>query len=163
MTENWAAIADFPAYEMSDIGRVRRDGRVKTLRTNKFGYISVVLWCKSMSHTRLVAPLVAQAFIGLCPDGFVTCHNDGDRTNNAATNLRWDSRSANEHDKRTHGTARVLDRHLDAKLNLALVLQLRKRFKPNSRTDGIKALAREHGMSHTAMRRALNGTTWCSL
>lgn len=160
MTEQWAVIAEFPAYEVSNLGRVRRGGRVKTLRINKQGYTCAMLWCNSVSHTRLLGPLVAVAFIGPRPDGLVACHNDGDATHNAASNLRWDTRPANEHDKRGHGTARVLDKHLDAKLNQALVHALRLRHKPHSRTDGASALAREYGVSPQVMLRAMDGTNW---
>lgn len=69
MTEQWAVIAEFPTYEVSNLGRVRRGGRVKTLRTDHNGYTSAVLWHDSVSHTRLLGPLVAIAFIGPRPDG----------------------------------------------------------------------------------------------
>lgn len=162
-TERWVRIDGFANYEISDTGRVRRDGKVKAISINRHGYCDVSLWSNGKRSKRLIAPLVAGAFIGPRPTGLVVCHEDGIRTNNSAKNLRWDTRSANEQDKRKHGTARVLDRHLDAKLNLELVLQLRARYRPLCRLNGIKALAREYGLSPTAMRRALNGTNWRQL
>jgi hypothetical protein len=48
--------------------------------------------------------LVARAFIGERPDGLQVCHGDGNKTNNAAANLRYDSISANVRDSVEHGT-----------------------------------------------------------
>ncbi len=48
--------------------------------------------------------LVLEAFVSLCPEGMVACHNDGDTTNNNLSNLRWDTSSGNHQDKWKHGT-----------------------------------------------------------
>lgn len=56
-----------------------------------------------MVHER-VHRLVLEAFIGPCPDGMVGCHTDGDPLNNRLDNLRWDTPSNNNRDKRAHGT-----------------------------------------------------------
>lgn len=55
-------------------------------------------------ETRKVHKLVATAFLGAPPPGLEVCHNDGDEANCAVSNLRYDTRIANEHDKRLHGT-----------------------------------------------------------
>lgn len=51
-----------------------------------------------------IAPLVLAAFVGPCPDGMEGCHNDGDCTNDLLSNLRWDTRSANNLDAVRHHT-----------------------------------------------------------
>lgn len=48
--------------------------------------------------------LVANSFLGPRPAGLDTLHIDGDKTNNAVTNLRYGTRSENELDKVRHGT-----------------------------------------------------------
>jgi hypothetical protein len=48
--------------------------------------------------------LVAAAFLGPKPPGLEVCHDDGDASNTAADNLRYDTRTANERDKQLHGT-----------------------------------------------------------
>lgn len=68
-------------------GRVLRPGRCKS------GHVSVVL-----GHGAVGSPvhqLVALTFLGPAPNGCEVCHNDGDPTNNALSNLRYDTRSEN--------------------------------------------------------------------
>jgi hypothetical protein len=50
-----------------------------------------------------VAPLVLEAFVGPRPPGMDCCHDDGDSTNDALSNLRWDTKRANQADTLRHG------------------------------------------------------------
>jgi HNH endonuclease len=47
---------------------------------------------------------VLMAFVGPRPEGLDACHNDGHPQNNHVTNLRWDTRLANNRDILKHGT-----------------------------------------------------------
>lgn len=97
---------------------------------------------------RYVHAMVLEAFIGPCPDGLECCHNDGVRTNNALTNLRWDTHASNTEDSRQHGTmVRGEDSNM-AKLTEAEVVTLRSM----ARNRPIKELACHFGISegHTA-------------
>ena len=71
---------------------------------NSQGRPVVVLRRDGKGKTWLVHRLVAMAFLGPCPPGYVVCHNNGDRLDNRVENLRWDSRSANAFDSIKHGT-----------------------------------------------------------
>ena len=73
----------------------------------------------------MVHQLVAEAFLGPCPQGMEVCHNDGDRANNKLENLRYDTRKANHADKRVHGTLRVGDNCPASKLTAEQVLAIR--------------------------------------
>lgn len=122
MTEQWRPIPRYAGlYEVSDLGRVRGIDRVVirsngnpktipgTLRTQsirKNGYASVTLSDHGKKRAELVHRLVLEAFVGPAQDSEEACHGDGDRSNNALTNLRWDTRSANHLDRRLHGTSR---------------------------------------------------------
>lgn len=102
-------------YDVSDAGQVRSVARViahrkgvariseRILRPgiNPKGYRIVARDGKRFAYP--VHRLVAEAFLGPLPLGLQTCHNDGDNTNNAAANLRYDTPSANELDKVAHG------------------------------------------------------------
>lgn len=116
--EEWRPIPGHEgAYEVSDHGQVRsldrqantwygsRTVRGRTLRpaTVKGKYLVVSL---GRGNLRSVHQLVAEAFIGPIPDGWHTCHNDGDSTNNRADNLRYDTPAANCMDMVKHGTHR---------------------------------------------------------
>ena len=121
MVENWVAIPGYEGnYEVSSEGRVRslpgllltrsgwrwRKGQV--LSRGKQGsteYPSVNLYANSKGTNVRVHRLVAETFIGPCPvPGYEVCHGDGDIFNNAASNLRWDTRSSNQLDQVRHGT-----------------------------------------------------------
>lgn len=92
-------------YSVTDDGRVfsHRAGRFLRPGTNPKGYRIAVLARDGERVAYPVHRLVAEAFLGPLPHGFHTCHIDGDKGNNAATNLRYDTPSANELDKVRQG------------------------------------------------------------
>lgn len=120
MTETWRPVPGWEGYyAISDMGRVKslarsvpgRPGvlinkreRLLASQMNASGYLQVWLCRDNRRSQQLVHRLVLLAFAGACPDGQEGCHGDGDKTNNAVANLRWDTRSANTHDKVRHGT-----------------------------------------------------------
>jgi len=109
--EVWKQIPGFSRYSASSLGRVRRD--VKVYRTApgicalhvKQGYPSVCATDDAgRHHTIHVHALVMRAFVGHLPEGMHVCHADGDRSNNAIANLRYDTPTANVRDAIKHGT-----------------------------------------------------------
>lgn len=48
--------------------------------------------------------IVLTALVGVRPDGFDSCHRDGDPTNNDPSNLYWGSKKENRQDSVRHGT-----------------------------------------------------------
>lgn len=70
--------------------------------------------------------IVLEAFVGLCPDGCVASHLDGDPGNNRVANLVWESPSKNERRKRVHGTATVGVKNGMAKLTDDDVAEIRR-------------------------------------
>ena len=99
-------------YEVSDHGRVRclprkwvPKARILKVVHSPGKYPQVGLFNRpKRTLTRMVHQLVAEAFIGPCPDGMEICHLDGDRSNNRLDNLRYDTRKNNHADKWKHGT-----------------------------------------------------------
>jgi hypothetical protein len=76
------------------------------LRThdNGKGYQVATLSVDYRNFKLLVARLVLGGFVGPCPPGQEACHENGDRSDNRLTNLRWDTPSNNNLDKHRHGT-----------------------------------------------------------
>lgn len=119
MTTTWRPVPEWVGYyEVSDDGEVRSVGRSgigdsgrtytmkgRTLRTSVTpkGYHMVTFTRPGVRRTYAVHRLVGEAFLGPLPEGLQTCHNDGDKGNNAVGNLRYDTQAANELDKRRHG------------------------------------------------------------
>ena len=117
MTEIWKPIAGYEGiYEVSDRGRVRSLDRVDSIghrwkgqiirshAVSPRGYQGVALYRgEPRAWQPLVHRLVLEAFVGPCPEGMEACHGDGDTTNNAVTNLRWDTPSENSYDTVRHG------------------------------------------------------------
>ena len=114
-SEQWRSALGFEGYyEISDHGQVRSVARTASngspVRTrmkkqviDEHGRPRVYLHVDGKKHTRRVARLVLEAFVGPCPQGMEACHWDDDATNNHLSNLRWDSRSANQIDRLRNG------------------------------------------------------------
>src|SRR4051812_35058077 len=107
MTEWRSVVGHEGAYEVSDDGQGRSiDRTMITVRGVRLplkgqplrpalashGYLTVNLGKKSTYIHRAVA----EAFLGPAPSAdHQVCHNDGSKTNNAVSNLRWGTRSDN--------------------------------------------------------------------
>jgi len=113
--EEWRSVPDFPGYEVSSRGRVRsfcgsgkvdysKPPRILKPSLNRQGYECVGLRRNKKQFSRSVHSLVALAFLGERPYGYFVCHNDGSRTNNVLSNLRYDTPASNRADMKKHGT-----------------------------------------------------------
>lgn len=122
MMAEWRIIADFPDYQVSEDGEIvrvvpdARDHRLtgKPLKQaiSKSGYAKLTLCNAGQAKNARVNRIVCAAFHGPAPSPLHhAAHNDGNRLNNCANNLRWVEGKENEQDKRLHGTAAIGDRH----------------------------------------------------
>ena len=92
MLENWKLIPLFEDYSVSDLGNVRTDktGRLLSLNMNQYGVVHVGLMRNKKQYHRSVPLLVANAFLPPVGGPFDTPINlNGDRSNNAVSNLMW--------------------------------------------------------------------------
>lgn len=91
--EHWLVIADFPKYEVSDLGRIRnrKTQRMVRLQDNRTGGMMVRLYRDGVGYSRLVRRLVANAFLPIGDEhgDAAPVHIDGDYRNCAADNLDW--------------------------------------------------------------------------
>lgn len=102
INEEWKPVKGYEGrYEVSNLGRVRSLKRATTngvvlKQTIKHGYMHVCLSKENKPSTKRVHRLVAEAFIANPMGKPVVNHIDGDKTNNAASNLEWATNSENE-------------------------------------------------------------------
>lgn len=119
-TEEWRVAVGVRGYEVSSAGRVRSvdrsvfgaDGRTRRFRgqviqgsyDKRLGYYRVVLYVGGKAIGRTVHSLVAEAFIGPCPEGHEVRHKNGQHGDCRAINLEYGTRSENNHDQVRHDT-----------------------------------------------------------
>lgn len=112
MEEIWKDIEGFPGYQVSDLGRVRsfknshngfkETPAVLALSDNSKGYLHCTLVKNGHAYTKRVNRLVGQAFIPNPDNKPEVNHKNGDKTDNRASNLEWNTRLENmEHAMKT--------------------------------------------------------------
>lgn len=92
-TDEWRNIDGFPDWSVSSRGEVLNGAteRIMAQRINQQGLTMVNLWQEGNIHTRLVALLVAKAFLDPPRNSAYNSviHLNGDRSDCRALNLMW--------------------------------------------------------------------------
>lgn len=133
MTERWLPVVGWEhRYEVSDMGRVRsydmlcgargnalalRNGRMLVQVPKQGRYLAVTFAEGARREQWLVHIVVLTTFVGPCPEGMQALHRDGDKGNNALSNLRWGTPKENAEDRIAHGNSGKGEKHPRAKLS----------------------------------------------
>lgn len=90
MIEEWRDVIGYEGlYEVSDWGRVRRNGKILKPFKDRYGYFQVSLYKNGIMRAFTIHRLVAYAFINN-PNNYPEInHKDEDKTNNCVDNLEW--------------------------------------------------------------------------
>lgn len=146
-------IASAPGYSVREDGAViGPKGHVRKLAVSNAGYLHCSL--NGGKGDLSVHRAVAIAFLGAPPtEGHQVAHKDGNRQNNAASNLRWATPRENCADRLIHGAKTV-------KLNSDQVRVIRARL-----ARGVKqcAIADEYGVSPNHICQIANEKRWVNL
>lgn len=117
-SERWKDVVGYEGlYQVSDCGRIKSLDRIvpdkrtgpkklkgRILRPGTTGSYLVVGLCKDGIQTTVrVHRLVAEAWLGPCPDGMEVCHGPNGQMDNSVSNLRYDTYVNNALDRREHG------------------------------------------------------------
>lgn len=117
-SEEWRPVVGYDGYyEVSSQGRVRSLDRLVTFGTRQrqvigrvlkpgktiHGVYFVNLSVDGLKQLSRVHRMVLEAFVGPCPEGMEGCHYNDDKSDNRLVNLRWDTHSANMHDRTRNG------------------------------------------------------------
>ncbi len=173
MLEVFKVLEDFPAYRVSNLGRVQsrwqrifcysgfpeeiNDKWVDVLAgKHQKGYMQLVL-CDGMGKKKTVRVhnLVARYFIGERPKGRIVRHLDSNPRNNKVSNLSYGTYLDNENDKISNGTWNT--RYGGAKITPAQVIEIRHKLQQGARHSD---LAVDYGVSRPTITRIANSTTW---
>jgi len=166
----WKTIPNFPNYEISEYGNVRRHISVAVVKVghrkkpgqllkpsaNKYPTYSLVNESGEIVRKRL-SHLLLSAFVGPQPKGMQALHWDDDQTNNYWKNLRWGTPKDNGNDKIRNGTAASGSINGAAKLSDWVVLSARQDYK-NGMT--LHQLVEKYRVTMTPMWAAVTGKSW---
>jgi hypothetical protein len=175
LPEEWRVIDEFPNYEVSDHGRVRRavaalNYKGGIIRPAGFplrpspdldGYLLVRLYQNGKGSMRRICRLVCAAFHGAPPTPkHQAAHNDGNINNNSSSNLRWATSFENHQDRDRHGTTTRGEIHWSAKLTENDVRTIRERRR-NGETCIV--IAADYGVSIATVGDISLGRKWAWL
>lgn len=121
MKEQWRDVVGYSGYyQVSNLGQVRSVDRIitstgrssqilkgrllKTYLRGTYGYASVNVSKDGVVQCLYVHRLVAEAFIGPCPQNYQVRHGSKGKNNNSVTNLCYGTPSEDGLDKRRDGT-----------------------------------------------------------
>ncbi|SDS88319.1 HNH endonuclease [Pseudarthrobacter equi] len=148
----------FEGYWVSSLGRVRgRTMKILKPHITDFGYAVV---CCGKNNPRGVHVLVCEAWDGPPPaKGMHAAHRNGNPADNRPDNLRWATPSENiGQDRLRHGTVPRGEGHARAKLSMDIARAIRAQL-PGPRGT-INRLARQYGVTKTAITNVRDSVTW---
>lgn len=166
-TEEWRAVSGFPWYEVSSFGMIRRTvsttcskaGNLIAGHVGAHGYRYFNATSNGKRKTLKFHRIVCETFHGPQPSPkHVVAHNDGNRLNNRADNLRWATTRENHSDRYGHGTNPAGSRNGRANLCEAQVSEIRRLYGSGKVTQFW--LADQYEVYPTTIHKIIKRQTW---
>lgn len=168
--EQWKDIPGHEGrYQASDLGRIKslpnRRRFTEIILKQQFNkkcqrfYVTLTT-TDEFGHSQAqyqVHRLILLTFKGPCPVDMEGCHDDGVGTNNRISNLRWDTKKANEADKVTHGTSNAGARNGKARVTETQVREIRTRLKAGESEESI---AMDYPLTKHGVKQIRLNQTW---
>lgn len=152
-------------YHVSTLGVISRNNEVIKTRTRN-GYLSFTASIDNVQKDVYVHRLVAQTYIPNPNNLPCVNHIDGNKLNNAVSNLEWvtykeNSEHASDLGLNDYQTTRKTKNNVSARsLTMDQANEIRAKYVKGSRTHGAHALGREYGIPHTAVLHIINFKTY---
>lgn len=159
--EIWKEIIEFASFEVSNYGNIRnkRTKKIKKFQINHAGYYRVDLWQNCKKYTKRVNRLVAIAFVPNPNNLPEVNHEDGIKTNNFPSNLKWCTREYNmKHAVKTglkkpslgekNGWSRFTEKDIFKMRELRML------------GESLSKIANQFETSKTTISRIVNGRAW---
>lgn len=169
MEEEWREVADWPQFQVSRLGRVRREGRVLRGSMSPKGYRSIVVYPGERSAAGILKPLrwsihraVCIAFNGSLDTlkanrkDIQVAHLNGDPGDNRASNLAWVTAKENSRHRAVHGTQCRGETQGNSRLSEADVKRIRAAGAEGVRPPALAVkfgISREHARDIVARKR----------
>lgn len=154
--EEWRKLPGWERYEVSSLGKLRRNGKVLKGYEDGDGYLATNLSDRGRRRYLRFHVAVLETFVGP-RGGYHGCrHLDGNPKNNRLDNLVWGSAQDNSNDQISHGTRRRGEKQA-SKLTKEDVLEMRRRALSG---EVVEKFAEEYGVSAGYARSVVNGSKW---
>lgn len=178
MSEIWIDIENLVGFfQVSNLGRVQSlprmaysrwgegtytvKGKIIKQFPDRDGYLRVVLWKDGVCTNFQVHVLVAKAFIPNPENKPQVNHKDTIKSHCWSENLEWSTAQEYMNHSILNGLTAKGEGHGNSKLAEADILRIRKMYKSGGFTQ--KQLARENGVTQTAVKKIVNRETWTHL
>lgn len=154
-TECYFAGSDGHIYSFNN----RRGHHPRKLKgaVDRHGYRFVNFFRFGEMKSRKVHALICEAFHGPKPEGCVTRHLDGVRSNNVPENLCWGTPKENAEDTARHGNTIRGERSPIHKLSEAQTVEIKARAAAGEKGT---RLAAEFGVTSGAVYHIIHGRAW---
>lgn len=166
----WASVPEYPDYEVSDAGYVRRatdgprlkkHGVLKAIK-NAYGYDQVGLYEAGVRKVMRIHRIVVSSFVGPIPDGMQINHINGIRDDNRLENLEIVTPAENVRDQMrkrpTNFPDRRGDKNQSAKISADDARAIRDEYEAGRRTQA--EIAWDYGITQNNVSKIVRKRTW---
>ena len=161
--EEWRPAPGLPWYAVSNLGGAQGPTKRLSPYADSDGYLRI--GAKGTSF--LLHRLVAEAFLGPCPEGYEVAHKDHNRANARLDNLEYLTHADNVKASASAGRSMRGEAHNRAVIDEATARAILADYRPlTQRTGrsqaphGMASLARKYSTTLRVVRGLIHGETW---